>query len=210
MNVSHNFERFFRIDKLHPPRNFNKPQNTSHPIHLEIGAGKGKHALWFAESNPKETLFAVERTKEKFSAFSKQAIDRQLDNLRPIHADVIPWSVFSLQPNTLKSVFILYPNPERNNPNQRWLRMPYFEFLLSRMQNDACITLATNIQTYVEESLQLSESIWKLPSELAKVKQDSARTHFEIKYLARGETCWQLDIKKPSGYVTRFDDFKHV
>jgi len=36
---------------------------------------------------------------------------------------------------------------------------------------------------------------------------DSERTHFEVKYLARGETCWELTMRKPEGYKTRFDDW---
>ena len=37
---------------------------------------------------------------------------------------------------------------------------------------------------------------------------DSQRTHFEVKYLARGETCWQLNMRKPDGYQTRFDNWQ--
>ncbi len=33
-------------------------------------------------------------------------------------------------------------------------------------------------------------------------------THFEIKYLERGELCQQLIITKPEGYRTRFDAFQ--
>lgn len=40
------------------------------------------------------------------------------------------------------------------------------------------------------------------------IAADSARTHFEIKYLERGELCQQLIISKPETYVTRFDDFQ--
>jgi hypothetical protein len=39
------------------------------------------------------------------------------------------------------------------------------------------------------------------------VASDSARTHFEVKYLSRGECCEQLIIQKPMGYQTRFDDY---
>lgn len=39
------------------------------------------------------------------------------------------------------------------------------------------------------------------------IASDSARTHFEVKYLERGELCQQLIICKPADYTTRFDDF---
>ena len=49
--------------------------------------------------------------------------------------------------------------------------------------------------------------VWKLPFIKEVIPSTSARTHFEIKYLERGELCQQLIITKPEGYTTRFDDF---
>jgi hypothetical protein len=45
-----------------------------------------------------------------------------------------------------------------------------------------------------------------LPYEKQVIASDSARTHFEVKYLERGELCQQLIIRKPADYTTRFDD----
>ncbi|RSP54737.1 SAM-dependent methyltransferase, partial [Acinetobacter baumannii] len=50
-------------------------------------------------------------------------------------------------------------------------------------------------------------NVWKLPYQKEKIAQTSARTHFEIKYLERGELCQQLIMTKPEGYNTRFDEF---
>ena len=48
----------------------------------------------------------------------------------------------------------------------------------------------------------------ELPFVKEVIAADAARTHFEIKYLERGELCQQLIISKPERYVTRFDDFQ--
>ncbi len=55
------------------------------------------------------------------------------------------------------------PNPEPHNPAQRWLNMPFFEFLLSRLQPGGQITLASNIPEDIEEAQQQLIDIWKLP-----------------------------------------------
>ena len=68
---SHHFKRLFNPHALHAPRGFVPIDNT--PIYLEIGAGKGKHALLFANQNLQQTLYAIERTAEKFHAFDKLA-----------------------------------------------------------------------------------------------------------------------------------------
>lgn len=197
--------RQFQAQRMQAPRDFSPIKNT--PICVEIGAGKGKHALLSSGQHPEHQLFAIERTKEKFLAMQKQLGLEPRDNLYPIHADALPWIVHALYPQQVEKFFILYPNPEPHNPAQRWLNMPFFEFLLSRLKPLGTITLASNIPNYIEEAEHQLKHMWHLPFVKEEIASDSARTHFEIKYLERGELCQQLIITKPLDYQTRFDDF---
>ncbi|MEN6670244.1 DUF938 domain-containing protein [Psychrobacter sp. B38] len=214
---THHQTRAFQPDKLSPPRDFMLPniivENTaekksSAPLILEIGAGKGKHALSFAAQNSDKHLIAIERTRNKFDAFAKLAKQQHLSNLTPIHADAIAWTVHAIRPNSIAKIFILYPNPEQHNPNQQWLNMPFFEFLLSRLQEGGEVILVTNIEAYIDNAEQQANEIWCLPNTRSQVPKDSQRTHFEVKYLARDEVCWELKMHKPEGYKTRFDNWK--
>ncbi|WP_051012743.1 tRNA (guanine(46)-N(7))-methyltransferase TrmB [Moraxella macacae] len=207
-SISHHAKRYFQADKIQPPRDFQPLpadfwQNNN--LGLEIGAGKGKHALQFANQNPDFHLVAIERTKQKFGVMQKAAKLANLANLHVVHADAIAWVVHAVPKNSLSKIFILYPNPEPHNPNQRWLNMPFFEFLLSRLKVGGELILATNIEDYANQSFDAALNIWQLPVQKTVVPKDSQRTHFEIKYLARGERCWQLAMVKPKKYVTRFD-----
>lgn len=197
--------RQFQAQRMQAPRDFQMIRPD--PICVEIGAGKGKHALLFATQQPEKNLIAIERTREKYLAMQKQhAIEKQ-SNLQLIHADAMPWIVHALLPAQVQHFFVLYPNPEPHNPAQRWLNMPFFEFLLSRLQVGGSVTLASNIADYIAEAEQQLINVWKLPFVKQAIDPTSARTHFEIKYLERGELCQQLIITKPEGYCTRFDDF---
>lgn len=214
--LSHKQARPFRPEQLSLPRDFKKPDlldhkkvgNDAQPLIIEIGAGKGKHALHFAATNPGKQLIAIERTRNKFEAFAKLADKQASSNLMPIHADAIAWIVHAIAPASVACFYILYPNPEQHNPNQQWLNMPFFEFLLSRLQEGGEIVLATNIEPYVDNAEQQAKQVWQLPTTKALVAKDSQRTHFEIKYLARGEPCWQITMQKPKGYQTRFDTWR--
>ena len=198
--------RQFQAQRMHAPRDFQTISNE--PICVEIGAGKGKHALLFSGQNPNKKLIAVERTREKFLAMQKQHGVEGQSNFQPVHADALPWVVHALFPAQIEQFFILYPNPEPHNPAQRWLNMPFFEFLISRLQEGGTITLASNIPEYIEEAQKQLIDVWKLPFVKEVIPATSARTHFEIKYLERGELCQQLIITKPENYTTRFDDFQ--
>lgn len=202
--LSHHFDRPFRPDALLAPKGV-EPIKTERALFLEIGAGKGKHALLFAKQNPDKHLIAIERTSEKFEAFDKLAQAENLDNLTAVHADAIAYTAHHIAPNSLDGAFILYPNPEPANKNQRWLNMPFFEFLVSRLKAGATITIASNIGEYIDEAQKLLDETWLLPYERFEIDAESARTHFEIKYLARGEVCQELVILKPNYYQTRFD-----
>ncbi len=197
--------RQFQAQRMQAPRDFQAIENL--PVCVEIGAGKGKHAVLFSQQQPQSTLYAIERTREKFEAMQKQHQLADLNNLCPVHADALPWITHALYPAQVEQFFILYPNPEPHNPAQRWVNMPFFEFILSRLQFGGQITLASNILEYIEEAEQQLKDIWKLPYEKQLIASDSARTHFEVKYLERGELCQQLIIRKPADYTTRFDDF---
>ena len=198
--------RQFQAQRMHAPRDFQAIANES--VCVEIGAGKGKHALLFSGQHPEHKLIAIERTREKFLAMQKQHQLEGQHNLQIVHADAIPWIVHALFPAQVEQFFILYPNPEPHNATQRWLNMPFFEFLLSRLKAGGSITLVSNIPEYIAEAQQQLIEVWKLPFIQQDVPVDSARTHFEIKYLARGERCQELRITKPAGYQTRFDDFQ--
>ncbi|KAA0915862.1 DUF938 domain-containing protein [Psychrobacter sp. ANT_WB68] len=211
LELSHQQQRAFQPQKLSAPRDFIMPQvlvDAELPLVLEIGAGKGKHALSFAQQTPDKHLIAIERTRNKFEAFAKLAGQQKSSNLSAIHADAIAWIVYAIAPNSIERIFILYPNPEQHNPNQQWLNMPFFEFLLSRLQIGGEVVLATNIEAYMDNAEQQANELWCLPNTRHKVASDSQRTHFEVKYLARGETCWQLNMRKPEGYQTRFDTWQ--
>lgn len=198
--------RQFQAQRMVAPRNFQAIENT--PVTVEIGAGKGKHAVLFSQQNPQTTLYAIERTKEKFDAMQKQHQLEPSLSLHPVHADALPWITHALYPAQVEQFFILYPNPEPHNPAQRWLNMPFFEFILSRLQPNGKITLASNIPEYIEEAEQQLKQLWQLPYQKQVIATDSARTHFEVKYLERGELCQQLIITKPEAYQTRFDEFE--
>lgn len=199
--------RLFRLESVFEPRGFVPIPNT--PICFEIGAGKGKHALAFAKHNPDQTLFALERTKNKAAAFGGYDCPQ---NLCFVHADALAWSVYALFPKQVSQCFILYPNPEPKNKNQRFVNMPYFEFLLSRMMDKGTIVIASNIACYIEECEEKLQRVWGLPYTKRTIAPDSGRSHFEIKYLSRGELCQELSIVKPLGYETRFDGIlpKHL
>ena len=198
--------RTFDPKLIHPPRGSQVFQRPFHiapetPVDLEIGCGVGWHPIDYAQRNPDRFLIAIERTSTKFAKFNRRYLNHpECSNLLPIHADVVPWVTHCLPENTISRFFILYPNSYPKNPSARFFKMPFFAELLRRGREDCSLELATNEKFYYEEALDLSVQQWGLEVASSKVLTrenfPKPRTHFEKKYLERGEICYDLTLRR--------------
>lgn len=171
------------------------------PLDVEIGCGVGWHPISYAQHNPQRHLIAIEHTREKFDRFkTRLKTNAFLPNLFPVHADATLWLDRNLEANSIDRVFILYPNPEPKAPNKRWLRSPFMHRILELLRPEGELQLATNECDYFSEALTYAKGYWNLElvemRELKKSDDLRARTHFERKYLARGETCFDVVWRK--------------
>lgn len=170
------------------------------PVDVEIGCGVGLHPIRRALNFPQRKLIAIEHTREKFEKFAgRLARHPHLPNLLPVHANAISWISKNLSAQSIDQVFLLYPNPNPHRKNQRWFMMPFIHRLLTSLKDGGRLHLATNIETYLLEALEQSSKLnlrilEKRRLGLANLRE--ARTHFEKKYLARGETCFNVIFEK--------------
>lgn len=182
-----------RIDRNHLARFLGRPG----PFDLEIGCGAGWHPLQRALHSPERNLIAIERTVEKFRSFESR-IRRHppLPNLHPLHADATAVLAHDLPRELFETVFLLYPNPEPKNPAQRWIRRPFFKKIIESLRPEGRVVFATNENSYFEELIIHGPTTWGLkPISSRQIRRDEAaqaRTHFEKKYLERGETCHEV------------------
>lgn len=198
--------RMFNIDQVKPPvETIAHPSasawlaRANTPIDLEIGCGVGWHPISYARENPDRRLIAIEHTRAKFERFQGRLNNQpELTNLLAVHADAVRWVAHSLPPQSIERCFFLYPNPEPKAPNRRWLRSPFLHRLLTTLKPGGEITLATNEQWYMAEARDWAAHAWGLEEiDYREITAGSPRTHFEKKYLARGQTCFDVKWRVP-------------
>lgn len=187
--------------------NFRRPEL---PLDVEIGCGVGFHPLQRARQFPERQLVAIEHTRKRFEKFARRlARHETMPQLRPVHANAISWVHEILPAESVDCFFILYPNPNSQNPAQRWMRMPFMGRLIDSLKIGGTIRMATNIASYAEECCDWAERVWGLrvqsSRELKSSQEIYPRTHFEKKYLERGETCYDLEFHKIASKSFYFD-----
>ena len=169
----------------------------SQDLDVEIGAGSGFHAVRYCSQNPERTLLAIERTHTRFAGLSQRSENHPaINNLIPVQADAVSVFTHVVRDQTVQRCFLLYPNPypKAKHANLRWHNMPFVSVLKSKLKRGGELVLATNIKPYADEAVLQLTTQWDLKlTSYDKVGETStARTHFEKKYLERGESCWNL------------------
>lgn len=177
------------------------------PLDLEIGCGVGFHPLRHSKLQPERKIIAIEHTREKFEKFERRRLRHgSPPNLLAVHANAITWVHQFLPAECLDQVFLLYPNPNPHNSARRWIRMPFFGRLLDSVKTGGNLYVSTNIESYAKEVCHYAVQQWGLDviefrkfwaQDLVRSGQ-SAKTHFEKKYLERGECCYDLHLRKVS------------
>jgi len=184
------------------PKDFLKLEAFRHsPLDIEIGCGVGYHPLQYAQENPERTLIAIEQTKEKFEKFAGRiSHHKKISNLVPIHGNAVAWITHGIEIDSVNRYFLLYPNPNPKEKlrNKRWFAMPFMKHLIETLKDKGTITLATNEQFYYEEAKELGIKYWglKIIEDRLVKKEEKPRTHFEKKYLMRGDACFNLVFQK--------------
>jgi tRNA (guanine-N7-)-methyltransferase len=171
------------------------------PIFVEVGAGQGLFAVQFSRTHPEQTLIAIERTQERFAQLKQRIINNHCGNVIPIRANAVNWITHCLPPQSVDGYFFWYPNPspKAGQQNKRFHAMPFMGYLIQTLKPGGIITMATNEEFYYAEARAFMEEVWGLACRVDRqvAFSEPPRTHFEKKYLARGDTCWELQFERP-------------
>lgn len=191
--------RAFRIEKVPNP---GLPEPLKAEIatgfaDIEIGAGQGLHAIRYGLAHPERKLLAIERTTEKFERFRGRLQKHpNIHNVFPLHADAVSVIAHHVSDNSVDRFFLLYPNPypKQKQRNLRWHNSPFMGCLISKLKADGRLHLSTNLKWYADEAIQTLVEQWSMKLALDSKVMDPhlAQTHFERKYLERGETCYRM------------------
>lgn len=200
--------RKFNPERVPKPRvtlSGKKVCHTFLALDVEIGCGVGLHSVNYALQNPKRTLIAIDRSEVRMGKMlDRMAQTGEVSNLIPIRENAIWFVAHEIQPDSVENYFFLYPNPypKKKQANKRWYRMPFMQHVLATLKKKGRIHMATNMKYYAEETEEFMTKEWGLKFVGKQIYSSidecpfPARTHFEKKYLERGETCWNLIFEK--------------
>lgn len=170
------------------------------PLFVEVGCGVGMHPVLWSKANPNSRLLAFERTHEKYAKAERRFVNNGAPhNVCIVHGDASVMLPHLLGNETAAGFYFLYPNPypKHRQANLRLAHSPFLHFVRSCLRSGGFLDLATNSQEYAEECEKVLPHLGFSPAQKTIVPCNvQARTHFERKYLDRGEPCYDLVFRK--------------
>ncbi len=190
-----------RVPKPHGTQPWSAP--ASGRLEIELGSGVGMFMIRQAMQRPEATFVAIERTQERFAKMKHRYLTHgSPNNLTIERADAVSWISHHLDKPRVDTYYLLYPNPypKRSQHHRRWHHLPFMSHLIHTLDQKGSIVLATNVAEYAEDACAAMTQRWGLE---LKEKTDltalfKARTHFEKKYLNRGDPCVNLVFSRKS------------
>ncbi len=170
-----------------------------HPIHIEVGMGKGKFILEMAKRNPKINYIGI----EKYSSVLVRAVEKTEDfegnNLRLIRMDAENiQDIFDEQEVSRIYLNFSDPWPKDRHAKRRLTSARFFERYQHILKSDGRVIFKTDNRELFDFSLeQVKEAGWILENYTydlhhSEYNEGNVMTEYEEKFSAKGNPICRL------------------
>jgi tRNA (guanine-N7-)-methyltransferase len=130
---------------------------ANRPLILEIGFGYGDFILHLARQNPDCNIIGLEISNRCLTKVESRVERHGLNNVRLIHTPAETALHHLFEPASLREVYINFPDPwfKSRHAGRRLMQRDTIDALVSRLQTEGRLYLATDILEYAEMSHEL-------------------------------------------------------
>lgn len=116
------------------------------PKILDIGSGMGDSTLQLATQHPENDYLAIEVHRPGVGALIRQAVNKDIKNIRIINHDVMEVLHYQISPESLDEVYVFFPDPwhKKRHHKRRLLNPPFLELLIPKLKSHARLYIATD------------------------------------------------------------------
>lgn len=174
------------------------------PLELEIGSGKGGHALAYCERHPDRRLVAFEWRKKYARDTAARARARGLTNLRVLEGDARHYVPRLFRPGSLAVVHLQFPDPwwKSRHAKRAVIQPEFARLLLELLEPGGMFDLRTDVQDRAEAMLAILEEVG-FHNPLGRgvfhpYDPEEVPSSRERRYLVSGEPVYRARLRRPA------------
>jgi len=125
------------------------------PITLEIGFGKGRSLLDYAETHPDRLVVGVEVRRTLCNHLMRRVLKRKKTNIRVVLGDCRYLLPILFPEPGIDEVFLLFPDPwwKKRHAKRRY-GVKFFKMLAGRMKPGALLVIKSDVNEYLKHLIR--------------------------------------------------------
>ncbi len=174
---------------------------NDNPVYLEIGCGKGRFAIEFAEAHPDINLLAVEKSGNVIVTACEEAARREIKNVRFIKGGAEYLEKY-LKSNSISRIFLNFscPYPKNKYASHRLTHARFLEIYRRLMAEGAEIHQKTDNRGLFEFSLEsFSQNGFRLKNISLDLHnsdfEGNIMTEYEERFVSLGQPIYRLEAE---------------
>lgn len=194
---------------------------TARPLILEIGFGYGAFLFHLARQHPQSNIVGIEISNRCLVKVEGRLARESFPNVRVIHSRAETALNHLFVPESLAEIHINFPDPwfKTDHARRRLMQRDTLDAMVSRLQPNGSLYLATDIIAYAEMSAELLAATPGLTNQLASPWVNSlpgrVTTKYEARARAEGRSCYYFayrrnDVPAPAVPVIKDLDMPHM
>ena len=175
---------------------------NDHPLHLEIGCGKGQFICTLALNNPETNYLAVEVNRNVLVDACRKAMELQLDNLVFLRCGAEVLTKY-LCPGSASRIYLNFscPYPKKAYENRRLTNLRFMPVYAELLADGGEIHQKTDNMHFFEYSVeQFSSGGFRLKNISLDLHhsgfEGNIKTEYEEKFSAKGLPIYRLEAYK--------------
>ncbi|KQC08044.1 MAG: hypothetical protein APR54_05070 [Candidatus Cloacimonas sp. SDB] len=137
--------------------NFGRLFGNGHPVHLEIGSGRGEFLIQKAEQNPQVNFFALELKEKRIKTILRKLDPQNHGNVKLSRVLVDASITEYIGENSLEMIYIIHPDPwpKRKHFKNRIIQKEFITHLKKILKPKGEIFISTDLKEYASWILKL-------------------------------------------------------
>lgn len=173
---------------------------NEHPIHIEIGMGKGKFIMTLAKQNPQINYVGIEKYSSVLLRGLQKLEEEPLDNIRFIRMDAENICEM-FDKDEVERIYLNFsdPWPKDRHAKRRLTSRQFFALYDQILKNDGVVEFKTDNVSLFDFSLEeVKEAGWKLDAFTRDLHHDeimnqgNVMTEYEERFSAKGNPIHKL------------------
>lgn len=182
---------------------FEKVFGNSHPVCLEIGCGKGKFAIEYAQKYPEKNLLAVERLSNVIVSGAEKAKELNIKNVRFLvqNAEFLPYFVSD---ESISEIFLNFscPFPKKSYRNRRLTHVKFLDMYERMLADGGVVEQKTDNPDFFKFSLEsYAERGWEILFLTRDLYggdvDDNIATEYERRFVSQGMPINKVIARPP-------------